>query len=179
MYTSSPGGIALQDYHWSGGFYSPKFLSYDKWGQSLPHDLYGFNSTVSEMVPPSTYNNNLQQFPISIRNYELLKTAYPYPIQTPTEPIIENVVKRDHPKKDYSRVEAPPKVTAIRHPQLSERFEDAESNKKSFIVTILFFLVFYIFEKTLDVYVKDIGLGMKMVILVALLSATYIILVKR
>jgi hypothetical protein len=75
MYTSSPGGIALQDYHWSGGFYSPNFLSYDKWGQSLPEDLYGFNSTNSEMVPQRVYEDQIQQFPIQANNYELLNTT--------------------------------------------------------------------------------------------------------
>lgn len=145
MYTSSPGGIALQDYHWSGGFYSPNFLSYDKWGQSLPRDLYGFNSTESEMIPQKTYSEKIQQFPIPIRNYELLSTEVP-------------------------EIHLPPPQPTTYHSY--ERFQDPD-RKRGLILFILFFLALYIFDKTFDVYIKEINIYIKIIAFVLISILIY------
>jgi hypothetical protein len=158
MYTSSPGGIALQDYHWSGGFYSPNFLSYDKWGQSLPHDLYGFNGTVSEMIPKRNYENKLQQFPIPIRNYELLDTMFP-PIETKNEEVQPQQLQLQ--PRPIERIE----TKSLPLLPLYEKFTPSGNEKTVLIIVLTAFLI-YLFDKTFDSHIRGMNLWLKLISLV-------------
>jgi hypothetical protein len=160
MYTSSPGGIALQDYHWSGGFYSPQFLSYDKWGQSEPHELYGFNSNISEMIPEHTYTNQVQQYPIEVKNYDLLETI-------PKDLILASPVRLD-PHKLKASPSPPVKLEKF-------CFKDMNS-KKTIIFLILILLIIYVLDKTIEVYIREASLWSKLLFILVLALLTYFVI---
>ncbi len=73
---SSPGGQFLQDYHWSGGFYSPEFTSYDRFEPPnfCPKHVYGPKMNT---VFPSDEYGSLEIHPQPIENtYLFPKTEY-------------------------------------------------------------------------------------------------------
>jgi hypothetical protein len=144
---SSPGGIALQDYHWSGGIYSPQFVSYDNWGQSLPQDLHGFNTSDSEMIPSRSYQNQIQQFPIPARNYELLETT----------PITSH--------ESFPTFE------------LSKRQENFDKNWRyqGIVMLVLLILMIYFFDKTFGKNIAESNIWFKISILILLSIGVYVI----
>jgi len=150
MMQSSPGGMALQDYHWSGGFYSPQFVSYDKWGQSLPSDLYGFNATDSEMIPSRIYQNHIQQFPIPVKNYELLET-------TPLTNIPEAFP-----------------IFSQKRPPLTEYFSNT-SRYQGVIAIILLILMIYLFDKTFGKRIEESNIWVKIGIMIMLAIGLYFV----
>lgn len=105
----SPGGTVAQDYHWSGGMYSPQFMSYDKWGDSNPSQVYGYDVSKQEMP---IYAEPPQSFQTPITNLELLQeidemsTASPS-ITTPisTTPIV--VPSKRHKRERYNESQPP------------------------------------------------------------------------
>lgn len=167
MYTSSPGGRSLQEYHWSGGFYSPKFLSYDKWGQSLPNDLYGFNSTNSEMIPKNTYYNKIQQYPIPVKNYELLNTVFPRERQLPSL----KVNSKDAPSVIEDHI-YPTSIANNQKINMIEPFRSTNSNK-ALLLTAIFLLVLYLFDKTFEDYIRKINIWLKITLIAILCFIVY------
>lgn len=158
MYSSSPGGIALQDYHWSGGFYSPNFLYYDKWGQSLPRDLYGFNGSVSEMIPKRAYDDKLTQHQILVKNYELLNST-PVPRKTHV---------------DTHKIHKIPKKTQ----NLYEKYDSGSDPLKSILLFVLFFFAVYLFDKTFEEYIRETNIYIKIISLVIVCFLIYMLLEK-
>lgn len=134
---SSPGGIRLQDYHWSGGMYSPEFITYDKWGHSEPRNVYGFDNN-KPMLPPQSYANKIDNHPVLLTNYELID----YPVDT---------VEKRTPVK-YN-------------PIIKEKFETAATKPASvwrmLLIQFCLFLIIYMIDKMLGDKISSLHILIK------------------
>lgn len=155
---ASPGGMALEDYHWSGGFYSPQFVSYDKWGQSLPEDLYGFKASVSEMIPSRVYGlmsptSQINQYPIQVKNYELLETTSVPDIIIP-EPIKLQPKYMGKTKELFGTTKSLDSVDVL-------------------IVVFLIILILYFFDKMFGTAISELNTWVKITIIAVLFLGLY------
>jgi hypothetical protein len=121
-------GMIPPDKHWSGDIYSPEFISYDKWGFSKPTHLYG--AAEEKMAPRNTARS--QEFPIQVKNYELLKPG----IQA------RNEMNNSQDQK-------------------MEKFEMSKENYDWVIVLVLLFLV-YMFDKAFGNHMQNLSFYYKL-----------------
>lgn len=79
MIRSSPGGLALQDYHWSGGIYSNNFANPNRFADKNKHFYGPFEGTLIPDVPdvPDSHRGDY------VHDYTNLKTDFPTKVTNP------------------------------------------------------------------------------------------------
>jgi hypothetical protein len=178
----SPGGLVLQDYHWSGGLYSNKFQRSDKWGFSEPQQVYGppeppagpslivYPSELTHSYPQPFTNTQLLQTP---PNVEADIHQYPFsvnqaPQRQPLQP--SNIEKFTDPAIN---------VASMASKLLTSNNANATLPLSTvIIIQVLVYLLFLVFHMAFSTPISQLPIWIKIAILIVILSLIIYLLTK-